>query len=144
MGKNNEVIISPNICPEKEIGEEIGHLPGQMWPHVMRRQNTLDDMIHRPNKEIGRLPLLKVNSRRNSTAICGTPTFSRQSTNSTTTTLSSLTPTSSKVQSTLSDDESRPSSCNCECPISNSRSNPEDSHQEEIHRNSWNNLWFNK
>ena len=44
---NNEIIISSNICPEKEIGEEIGHLPGQMWPHVMRRQNS---MIHRPNK----------------------------------------------------------------------------------------------
>ena len=55
--KNNEVIISPNICPEKEIGEEIGHLPGQMWPHVMRRQNTLDDMIHRPNKVRNKLDL---------------------------------------------------------------------------------------
>ena len=40
MSKNNEVLVSQNICLENNIEEEIGHLPGQKWPHVVGRQNS--------------------------------------------------------------------------------------------------------
>ena len=37
---SNKSVIFQNECPEKEVEGEIGHLPGQKWPHVICRQNS--------------------------------------------------------------------------------------------------------
>ena len=84
------------------------------------------------------------NSRRYSTAICGLTLSSRRSTNSTTATLSSLTPPSSQVQETSSDDENHTSASNDMCPKKDSKPDPDANHTNETYRNNWKNLWFNE
>ena len=40
VSSSNKSVIFQNVCPEKEVEGEIGHLPGQKWPHVICRQNS--------------------------------------------------------------------------------------------------------
>ena len=42
-----EATMSTKFSPAEDIVEEIGHLPGQKWPHVISRQSSF---IHYPVK----------------------------------------------------------------------------------------------
>ena len=95
-------------------------------------------------QKIDKSHLEEINSRRYSTAICELTLSSRRSTNSTTATLSSLTPPSSQVQETSSDDENHPSASNDMCPNKDNRPDPDANHTNETYRNNWKNLWFNE
>ena len=44
-----EATISTKFSPADDIVEEIGHLPGQKWPHVISRQSSF---VHYPVKVI--------------------------------------------------------------------------------------------
>ena len=84
------------------------------------------------------------NSRRNSTALCGRDLTSRRSTNSTTATLSSLTPPSSHIQETSSDDEYHTSTSNDMSHHRDGNIHSETNQQAETYQANWNNLWFNE
>ena len=83
-------------------------------------------------------------SRRNSTAICGRDLTSRRSTNSTTATLSSLTPPTSHIQETSSDDEYNTSTSNELSQHRDENIQSEANQQAETYQANWNNLWFNE
>ena len=40
VSSSSKSVISQKVCPENEVEGEIGHLPGQKWPHVISRQNS--------------------------------------------------------------------------------------------------------
>ena len=44
-----EATMSTKFSPAEDIVEEIGHLPGQKWPHVISRQSSF---VHYPVKVI--------------------------------------------------------------------------------------------
>ena len=40
VSSSNKSMISENVCPKNDAEGEIGHLPGQKWPHVICRRNS--------------------------------------------------------------------------------------------------------
>ena len=84
------------------------------------------------------------NYQRSSTVICGRDLTSRRSTNSTTATLSSLTPPSSHIQETSSDDEYHTSTANDMSQLGDVNADSEANQQAETYQANWNNLLFNE